>query len=62
MWLVANKKVNIRDLLQVRPPSKALSLDRYTMCMKNEELINHLFFTLCDDFEAMAQTIQTKET
>lgn len=62
MWLVANKKVNIRDLLQVRPPSKALSPDRYNMCMKNEELINHLFFTLFDDFEAMAQTIQTKET
>ena len=43
VWLVAHKKVNTNDLLQVRRPYKALNPDICKLYMKHEELANHLF-------------------
>ena len=37
VWLVAHKKVNTNDMLQVRRPYKALSPDICIMCMKHGE-------------------------
>ena len=54
-WLVANKKVNTDDVLKVRGSFKALSPNYCTLCMGNEELIDHLFFTLSNDYGVMAQ-------
>ncbi|WJZ91342.1 hypothetical protein VitviT2T_010423 [Vitis vinifera] len=43
VWLVAHKKVNTNDMLQVRRPYKALSPDICIMCMKYGESADHLF-------------------
>ena len=43
VWLVAHKKVNTNDLLQLRRPYKALSLDICKLCMKHGETVDHLF-------------------
>ena len=43
VWLVAHKKVNTNDLLQLKGPYKALSLDICKLCMKHGELADHLF-------------------
>ena len=42
-WLVAHKKVNTNDLLQLRRPHKALSSDICKLCMKQGESADHLF-------------------
>ncbi|RVW12831.1 hypothetical protein CK203_113433 [Vitis vinifera] len=41
--LVAHKKVNTNDILQVRRPYKALSPDICILCMKHGESADHLF-------------------
>ena len=43
VWLVVHKKVNTNDLLQLRRPYKALSLDICKLCMKHGESSDHLF-------------------
>ena len=43
VWLVTHKKVNTNDLLQLRRPYKALSLNICKLCMKHGESIDHLF-------------------
>ena len=43
IWLVAHKKVNTNDMLQVRRPYKALSPDICILCMKHGESADHLF-------------------
>ncbi|RVW91479.1 Transposon TX1 uncharacterized 149 kDa protein [Vitis vinifera] len=43
VWLVAHKKVNTNDMLQVRRPYKALSPDICILCMKYGESADHLF-------------------
>ena len=43
VWLVAHKKVNTNDLLQLRRPHKALSPDICKLCMKHGETVDHLF-------------------
>ncbi|RVW47466.1 putative ribonuclease H protein [Vitis vinifera] len=43
VWLVAHKKVNTNDLLQLRRPHKALSLDICKLCMGQGESADHLF-------------------
>ena len=43
IWLVAHKKVNTNDLLQLRRPHKALSPGICKLCMKYEETVDHLF-------------------
>ncbi|RVW27498.1 LINE-1 retrotransposable element ORF2 protein [Vitis vinifera] len=42
VWLVAHKKVNTNDLLQLRRPHKALSPDICKLCMKHGETVDHL--------------------
>ena len=43
VWLVAHKKVNTNDLLQLRRPHKAFSPDICKLCMKHGETVDHLF-------------------
>ena len=43
VWLVAHKKVNTNDLLQLRRPYKVLSLDICKLCMRHGESADHLF-------------------
>ncbi|RVW70579.1 hypothetical protein CK203_060646 [Vitis vinifera] len=43
VWLMAHKKVNSNDMLQVRRPYKALSPDICILCMKHGESADHLF-------------------
>ncbi|KAL6323572.1 hypothetical protein AAG906_039157 [Vitis piasezkii] len=43
VWLVAHKKVNTNDMLQVRRPYKALSPDICILCIKHGESADHLF-------------------
>ena len=43
VWLVAHKKVNTNDLLQLRRPHKALSPDICKLCMGQGESADHLF-------------------
>ena len=43
VWLVAHKKVNTNDMLQLRRPYKALSPDICILYMKHGESANHLF-------------------
>ncbi|WJZ96627.1 hypothetical protein VitviT2T_015292 [Vitis vinifera] len=43
IWLVAHKKVNTNDMLQVRRPYKALSPDICILCMKHGESADHMF-------------------
>ena len=43
VWLVAHKKVNTNDLLQLRRPYKALSSDICKLCMRYGESADHLF-------------------
>ena len=43
VWLVAHKKVNTNDMLQVRRRYKALSPDICILCMKHGESADHLF-------------------
>ena len=43
VWLVAHKKVNTNDLLQLRRPYKALSPDICILCMKHGESVDNLF-------------------
>ncbi|WKA00162.1 hypothetical protein VitviT2T_018548 [Vitis vinifera] len=43
VWLVAHKKVNTNDLLQLRRPHKALSPDICKLCMRHGESADHLF-------------------
>ncbi|KAJ9682711.1 hypothetical protein PVL29_018607 [Vitis rotundifolia] len=43
IWLVAHKKVNSNDMLQLRRPYKALSPDICVLCMKQGESVDHLF-------------------
>ena len=42
VWLVAYKKVNTNDLLQLRRPHKALSPDICKLCMKQGKSTDHL--------------------
>ena len=42
-WLVAHKKIFTNDLLQLRRPSKALSLDWFILCRGSGETSDHLF-------------------
>ena len=42
-WLVAHKKVNTNDLLQLGRPHKTLSLDICKLCMKHGKTVDHLF-------------------
>lgn len=60
VWLVAHKKVNTNDMLQLKRPFKALDLTN-AFCIRGE-MIDHLlffFFTLPNDYEAMVPSIQT---
>ena len=41
-WLVAHKKVNTNDMLQLKRSYKALSLDVCMLCMEYEELVDYL--------------------
>ncbi|RVW16207.1 Transposon TX1 uncharacterized 149 kDa protein [Vitis vinifera] len=43
IWLVAHKKVNTNDLLQLRRPYKALSPDICKLCMKHGKTVDHFF-------------------
>ncbi|KAJ9697646.1 hypothetical protein PVL29_006989 [Vitis rotundifolia] len=43
VWLVAHKKVNTNDMLQLRRPHKALSPDICKLCMEQGESADHLF-------------------
>ncbi|KAJ9685201.1 hypothetical protein PVL29_017293 [Vitis rotundifolia] len=43
VWLVAHKKVNSNDMLQLRRPYKALSPDICFLYMKQRESVDHLF-------------------
>ena len=43
VWLMAHKKVNTNDMLQLKRPYKALSPDICIMCMKHGESADHLF-------------------
>ena len=43
IWLVAHKKVNTNDLLQLRRPHKALSPDICKLCMRHVESADHFF-------------------
>ncbi|RVW63564.1 Transposon TX1 uncharacterized 149 kDa protein [Vitis vinifera] len=43
IWLVAHKKVNTNDLLQLRRPHKAISPDICKLCMEQGESTDHLF-------------------
>ena len=43
VWLVAHKKVNTNDLLQLRRPYKAFSPDICKLGMKHGESVDHLF-------------------
>ncbi|KAJ9678262.1 hypothetical protein PVL29_022997 [Vitis rotundifolia] len=43
VWLVAHKKVNSNDMLQLRRPYKALNPDICVLCMKHGESVDHLF-------------------
>ncbi|RVW96954.1 DNA-directed RNA polymerase III subunit 2 [Vitis vinifera] len=43
VWLVAHKKLNTNDLLQLRRPHKALSPNICKLCMKHGETVDHLF-------------------
>ncbi|RVW66276.1 putative ribonuclease H protein [Vitis vinifera] len=43
IWLVAHKKVNTNDMLQVRRPYKALNPDICILCMKHGESADHIF-------------------
>ncbi|RVX05015.1 putative mitochondrial protein [Vitis vinifera] len=43
VWLVAHKKVNTNDLIQLRRPYKAFSPDICKLCMKQGESADHLF-------------------
>ena len=43
VWLVAHKKVNTNDMLQLKRPYKALSPDICILCMKHGESADHLF-------------------
>ncbi|RVW20057.1 LINE-1 retrotransposable element ORF2 protein, partial [Vitis vinifera] len=56
VWLVAHKKVNTNDLLQLRRPYKALSPDICKLCMKHGETVDHLPSLLFDD-RVVAQII-----
>ena len=44
VWLVAHKKVNTNDLLQLRRSYKALSPNICKLCMKHGESADHLFY------------------
>ena len=43
VWLVAHKKVNTNDMLQLKRPYKALSPDICILCRKHGESADHLF-------------------
>ncbi|RVW46776.1 putative ribonuclease H protein [Vitis vinifera] len=43
IWLVAHKKVNTNDLLQLRRPYKAISPNICKLCMEQGESADHLF-------------------
>ncbi|RVX15154.1 hypothetical protein CK203_007826 [Vitis vinifera] len=43
VWLMAHKKVNTNDLLQLRRPHKALSPDICKLCMEQGESADNLF-------------------
>ena len=43
VWLVAHKKINTNDMLQLRRPYKTLSPDICILCMKHGESTDHLF-------------------
>ncbi|RVW23293.1 putative ribonuclease H protein [Vitis vinifera] len=43
VWLVAHKKVNTNDLIQLRRPYKAFSPDICKLCVKQGESADHLF-------------------
>ena len=53
-WLVALKKANTNDMIQLRRSYKALSLDVCLLCMESGEMVDHIFFTLPIEFGAMA--------
>lgn len=42
-WLVAHEKVNTNDMLQLKRPFKALSLDWCILCRRSIETVDHLF-------------------
>lgn len=43
-WLVANMKVNTKDMLQKKRPCKIFPSKWYTMCKRSWESMDHLFF------------------
>ncbi|RVW36758.1 hypothetical protein CK203_101571 [Vitis vinifera] len=57
VWLVAHKKVNTNDLLQLRRPHKALSPDICTLCMKHWRNSRSPFPPLLFDQGVVAQII-----
>ena len=42
-WLVAHKKVNINNMLQLRRPFKNLSFDWCILCKRSSETVDHFF-------------------
>ncbi|RVX23043.1 LINE-1 retrotransposable element ORF2 protein [Vitis vinifera] len=57
VWLVAHKKVNTNDLLQLRRPYKALSPDICKLCMKHGETSRSPLPSLLFDDRVVAQII-----
>ena len=43
VWLVALKKVNTNDMLQLRKSYKVLSPDVCLLCMESDEMVDHIF-------------------
>ena len=52
-WLVAHRKVNTNDLLQVRRPFKSLNPQWCILCKGEGEEIDHLFSSLHIHYWAM---------
>ena len=42
-WLVAHKKVNINDMLQLKRSNEALNPNVCLLCMESSETVNHIF-------------------
>ena len=61
VWLVAHKKVNTNDLLQLRRPHKALSPDICTLCMKHWRNSRSPFPPLLFDQGVVAQIISVSK-
>ena len=62
VWLVAHKKINTNDLLQLRRPYKALSPDICKLCMRHEESTDHLFLHCSSTMELWHRLFQLAKT